>query len=238
MSEPSSNPDPSTHGEQFTFEMSFTWLQTQRLEAGESIVPASLSSTKAHTFAALNLVARDLSFALDCFRTADTIGIPDSGNLHSKALIFAGVVGYARCFKGGVRLVTLNPDELASKGAPFDRPIHEYLVALRDKHVAHSVNDFEDCLPIAAIIGREESGWRDGSGIGVAIRQAVGLSRVLLQRAINHVDKLKTSLEAELEVQRLAVYAEFKIAFQNDGKWKPAPVMMCFDRAKIGKRRD
>ena len=93
----------------------------------------------------------DLAFAEECLRAADEVGIPDNSKLHSKALIFSGVVGYARCFKTGVRALTLDPGDLTARGAPFDYDSHRYVIALRDKHVAHSVNDFEQCDAIAVM---------------------------------------------------------------------------------------
>ena len=42
------------------------------------IAPALLSSELSRDFAALNLVSADLSFALNCLREADGLGIPDS----------------------------------------------------------------------------------------------------------------------------------------------------------------
>jgi hypothetical protein len=142
MSDPEELHDPSTHGEAFSAECSFTWINPGPIEAGESIVPVKLTSDAARTFAAMHLILGDLEFAEECLKAADDLGIPDNSNLHSKALIFSGVVVYARCFKSGVRGFTLVPSDLTAKGAPFDDNIHQYLIAMRDKHIAHSVNDF------------------------------------------------------------------------------------------------
>ncbi len=229
--------DISTRGEAFSSELSITWIDPGRIEAGEMIAPAKLASEAAQVFAALHLVLGDLSFAVDCLAKADEAGIPDDKNLQSKALIFSGVVGYARCFKTGVRSVKLDPVALNNKGVSFDEHIHEYLISLRDKHVAHSVNDFEDCQAVAVMIGTPAAGWRDGSGVGVVIKQTVGISRALLRRAIAHIEVLKRFVESEISAQRLVVYSEFREYLAKGGKLEMAPIVKLSDRASVSQRR-
>jgi len=179
----------------------------------------------------------DLAFAEECLKAANEIGMPDDKNLQSKALIFSGVVGYARCFKSGVRALTLSPADLHAKGAPFDDGIHEYLIALRDKHVAHSVNDFEQCEAIAIVIGTLGAKWRDGSAIGVVKKQSIGISKAIVQAAVFHISALRSFLEAELPAQRVALHADFLANFQETGKWEMAPIMKLSDRSKVAERR-
>ncbi|WP_144427544.1 hypothetical protein [Nostoc piscinale] len=237
MSESEDIHEISTQGESFSTELSFKWINPTPIEAGELIAPARLSSEAARIFAALHLILKDLTFAEECWKAADDIGIPDNKNLHSKALIFSGVVGYARCFKSGVRALKLTPTYLYNKGVPFDNEIHDYLIALRDKHVAHSVNDFEQCEAVAIVIGKPDTGWRDGSGIGVVKQRSVGISRTLVQRAISHINSLCQFLETELSAQRVAIYAEFKANFEKTGKWEMTPIIKLSDRSKITERR-
>lgn len=237
MSESEDIHDISTQGEAFSSDFSFTWINPGPIAAGESIAPARLSSVAARVFAALHLILGDLAFAEECLKAADDIGIPDNNNLHSKALIFSGVVGYARCFKSGVRALTLTPADLHSKGAPFNDEIHEYLIAMRDKHVAHSVNDFEQCEPVAIVIRKPGVGWRDGSGIGVVKKQSIGISRALVQKAVAHINALREFLEKELPAQRTSLHAEFQANFRETGKWEMAPIMKLSDRSRIAERR-
>lgn len=236
MSDPEELHDLSTQGEAISPVISFTWINPSPIEAGESIVPAKLSSVAARAFAAMHLILEDLMFAEECFRAADNLGIPNNSNLHSKALIFSGVVGYARCFKTGVRVLKLVQSDLIAKGAPFDDNVHQYLIALRDKHIAHSVNDFEQCDAIAVMIGKPGSVCRDGSGIGVMKNQIVGISRTLVCKAITHINALRRFLESELPAQRKALYAEFKANLAKTGKWEMAP-MKIPDHSKVAERR-
>jgi hypothetical protein len=237
MSDPKELYNLSTQGELFSTECSFTWINPGPIEAGESIVPAKLSSATARAFAALHLILGDLEFAEECLRAADNLGLPDNSNLHSKALIFSGVVVYARCFKSGVRELTLSPGDLTTKGAPFDNNIHQYLVAMRDKHIAHSVNDFENCDAIAVMVGKPGSIWRDASGIGVTKKQTVGISRTLVLKAISHINALRQFLESEIPAQREALHAEFQSNLAKTGEWEMAPIVKLSDRSKVAARR-
>ena len=163
--------------------------------------------------------------------------MPDSTNLQTTALIFSGVVSYARCFKSGVRKVRLDPSQLAATGVAFDLEIHDYLIALRDKHVAHSVNDFEECEAVAVVVGGPNSGWRDGSGVGVIMKRSVGISALLLKQAIEHVINLQKIVTDKVESLRFEVYVEFKDAFEKDKKWECAPLLHFSGRRDIAKRR-
>jgi hypothetical protein len=216
---------------------SFTWINPSRIEAGEFIMPAKLSSEAARKFAALHLILDDMRFAEECLNEADCIGLPDGKNFRSRALIHSGVVAYARCFKGGVRALTLKPKELIVKGAPFDSHIHHYMIALRDKHIAHSVNDFEECNAVAIMIGKPDSGWHDGSGIGVTKRQNVGITRTLIRKAISHINALRLFLESELPAQREALHSEFASNLAQTGKWEWAPLTEISDRSKVAEKR-
>jgi hypothetical protein len=69
-----------------------------------------------------------------------------------EGLSSAAVVRYARCFGLGAR-DPLPSDILTS--APEDlRKAHEYFLAIRNKHVAHSVNDFEENEVVAQVSTR------------------------------------------------------------------------------------
>jgi hypothetical protein len=233
----SADNDITSQGEFLAPEWSFKWINPSRIEAGEMMVPAQLNTDLAREFAALHLVIDDLSFALDCLVEADKLGIPDQTNLHSKVLIFSGVIAYGRCFGTGVRPVRLRPEDFEASGVVFDLEIHSYLLALRNQHVAHSVNEFERCTATAVIVGTSENGWRDGSGVGVVFQKTVGLSRRLLRRAVTHINTIRGSLTKRFEALRVEVYEEFKTKFQQDGKWKMAPMVHRTDRTNVATRR-
>ena len=57
-------------------------------------------------------------------------------------LFIAILITYARCFTSGKREI-LQPEEIYNglKGDPLG--LHRYLIDMRNKHIAHSVNSFE-----------------------------------------------------------------------------------------------
>jgi hypothetical protein len=61
-----------------------------------------------------------------------------------EALSTAACISYARCFASGVR-VPLDLALLETATSEF-RTLHEFVLNLRNKHVAHSVNSFEENL--------------------------------------------------------------------------------------------
>jgi hypothetical protein len=237
MNDLPNTPNFATEGESLSPHWSFKWINPSRIEAGEAIAPARLSTPRAHEFAALNLVSEDLAFAHDCFTAAAQLGIPDSTNLQITSLIFSGVVGYARCFKSGVRKARLDSSTLKASNVTVDLEVHEYLISLRDKHVAHSVNDFEECEAVAIVVGRPEVGWRDGSGVGVIMKRSVGISASLLKRAIAHIAVVQKIVSNIVEGLRIEVYTEFKESFDKDQKWECAPLVHFSDRSAVAKPR-
>lgn len=221
-------------GELFTAEMPFTWINPNPIDAGEMLLPVQITSEQGEEFAALHLVARDLAFAAKCLREAFEHGLPDNQNVVSKALIFSGVVAYARSFKSGVRpRLRLGADHPQG----YQAEIHDYLIALRDKHIAHSVNDFEDGGAIAILIGKPGQPWRDGGAVGAVIKQSVGISSAQLLNSVSHIEALASYVGQEIERIRPAIYSEFQKAFAKGERFAPAPLVTFSDKSKVADRR-
>lgn len=199
-------------------------------------MPAKIASSAGREFAALYMMLTDLSFALECLTEADRLGIPNATDLHIKTLIFSGVVAYARPFMSGVRAIKLTPDTFSSEGVTFNTEIHEYLISLRNKHISHSVNEFESCEAIAILVGTQALGWRDGGAIGISETQIIGLSRTMVRHAIAHITAVVNFLSTTVEKRRVELYNEFKTQFAKDGKWEMVPLRIP-SRSNISKRR-
>jgi hypothetical protein len=224
-------------GEFFSPKWIFKWINPTQIKEGEAIAPAKIASSAGRKFAALYMILSDLSFALECLIEADRLGIPNTTNLHIKTLIFSGLVAYARPFAGGVRAIKLTPDTFSSAESTFNAEIHEYLIDLRNKHISHSVNEFESCEAIAIMVGTPGLGWRDGGGIGVVETQVIGLSRTMVRHAIAHITGAVNFLSTTIENRRVELYNEFKTQFAQDGKWEMAPLVRIPHRSKVSKGR-
>jgi hypothetical protein len=65
----------------------------------------------------------------------------------SDPFMVATIIRYARAFAGGVRLKLY--EEAVSILTDQQRSKHDHFIHIRDKYIAHSVNDFEESEPIA-----------------------------------------------------------------------------------------
>lgn len=87
--------------------------------------------------------------------------VPHEIALSANALWIAAHVAYARCFIGGARR-NVPLDFLSTlDGEPVE--LHNYIIDMRNKHVAHSVNAFEQ-VQIGIVLDEEQ-----GSAVGVGI---------------------------------------------------------------------
>lgn len=111
-----------------------------------------------------------------------------------EALSIAATVMYSRPFMGGVRQ-RLGENDLRIF-TPEQRIAHEHLRAYRDKHVAHSVNAFEENIPRAnyCVERVNEEGI---TSISYSVIYVVSLGDV----HVNAIIELTTLLEAHIESQ-------------------------------------
>lgn len=230
--------DVEKTGERTISAIEIGWVRDGiQVPEGTMIGQHKLVSEAAEEYAALHLVRNDLLFASDCFVEADKLGIPDVQNTLSKALIFAGATAYARCFKGGVRTVKLTTELLAVHCAGYDAETHEYLIALRDKHVAHSVNSFERCETFGVVFAQAGESWREGYGVGVVSQSAIGLNRIMLRAATEHMKSVTAWVTGEIVVRRIPLYAEFTEAWSTGANAQMVPVIKMEDRKNVAVRR-
>lgn len=113
------------------------------------------------------------------------------------SLSISAFISYGRCFKGGVRRET--ELQLGAGITDADRPSHEELIAIRDKFVAHSVNDLEHHR---ARVWLYPEGGREGVfGVTVeSLYEAVLPSRTyeqLIQLCQKHLQWIETEMNNE-----------------------------------------
>lgn len=98
---------------------------------------------------------QDLTFACDVFRyLLDNFDKLDS--TLQKSLWTTALITYARCFANGRRLQLTSDIYNGLDGDP--QGCHEYLIGMRNKHVAHSVNPFEEVNVGAVLINGQVAG--------------------------------------------------------------------------------
>lgn len=216
----------------------YQWIENQRVEAGEQILQAKIDTTLSKNLEAICMLYGDIDFAADCFEEAFQHGIPDVSNLYSKAFIHAGIVAYARAFVSGVRQTKLDENFFSEMRDPnFDTEIHEHLMSLRNKHIAHSVNEFDYCRIAAIVLGTHERGWRDGKGLAFNQLHTIGISGAMLEKAISQAKAVRAFLSKHIENSCAAVHQEFAAKFAETGTFEMAPIGYIPDRTKVAKRR-
>lgn len=110
--------------------------------------PVPLRIPEARLLADLVGVEQDLTFVRDVCRHLENLSTSppqDDPYFIGEALTIAAVVRYGRCFKGGVRDKQILI-EIVQELSPTQRRLHGIVLALRDKHIAHSVNSLEENL--------------------------------------------------------------------------------------------
>ena len=96
----------------------------------------------AHELADLELIRNDLERAVKCCeRLISLRGSPKSEPLIRESLWITALVAYARCFGKGKRLRL--DDAFLRRLAPSTLATHKFMLGLRNGHIAHSVNVFE-----------------------------------------------------------------------------------------------
>ena len=75
-----------------------------------------------------------------------------------EAIHDAALIRYARCFKQGRRDAFQIPTSWIAEMPERLRETHAQALALRDKHIAHSVNDWEVNVPVAQLVTNKDTG--------------------------------------------------------------------------------
>lgn len=112
---------------------------------------AEVTGQKSRLAASLLLHKNDLLHAQDCLKSITEL----MNETIKTALWRSAVVHYGKCFGSDIRN-KLSPKKTLS-GEPEGRPMHDYFIDLRNKHVVHDENDYHQCKVGAVINGPNEA---------------------------------------------------------------------------------
>ena len=120
----------------------------------------------------------------------------------SEVLVTTAFTKYGRCFKGGVRIKTTK--EILDQLTDEDLEVHQVLVDIRDKHVSHSVNEFERSQ--VSVWLRHESPEREVTNVSIGTTYISAPDAAVFSSWIVLIDKIDKWLHQEFqaESQRLA----------------------------------
>lgn len=116
--------------------------------------PVAVELPEAALLADYTGIEHDLDFVVDLCSYLEEHPVAPSIEPVGEAFSTALVVRYARCFTTGVRERV--SDEIINSLPPEQRKLHDFLFKLRQKHIAHSVNAFEENRLMAFVSNRPE----------------------------------------------------------------------------------
>ncbi|MSO71548.1 MAG: hypothetical protein EXQ88_06010 [Alphaproteobacteria bacterium] len=199
--------------------------------------PKLVPFEEARLLADYYLIRDDLDFVIACCDRLLKLDLRRWFEVEPTALIIAALITYGRCFGTGVR-ERLNDDDVGPEESEH-RTFHDHFLALRDRHIAHSVNDYENCGVTIHIAVEASSGQVQRGGLGHNMSRAAALSTSGAQELLNiasdilqgHVMAKVTQLEGMVK-EKLAATSDADLLGYNEGF---APVA---GRANAGDTRD
>lgn len=163
--------------------------------------PVKISGPKTYRLADMYGVQQDLEWLIDlCSRITQHNSRRFDSN-EREALEHAALIRYGRCFKGGARTAFILDAQWIAKLPQELQDAHRAFEALRDKHVAHSVNDWELNIPVANLRQDTETGESKVSSVNVQSYRIIGLTS-------DSIDQLKHLAESLLALIKVEFNAE------------------------------
>jgi hypothetical protein len=167
-------------------------------------------SDQARALADVIAIKQDLDFVAQAAdRLVELLSTEEADGVLTRALQTAALIAYVRCFASGKRY-GLN-EETLDRGPEGAREYHEHLKDLRDKHIAHSVNPFEQTL-IAVILSSDE---RTVEGVAQLSAQHLSFDQDGAEQLASYARRLSTVLDSEGRRLTEAVQAESEASLED-----------------------
>lgn len=160
--------------------------------SGTALPTVALDLPSAQLLADYASVLQDLRYVQECCkRLLKVLAEPENqrDGIVLKALWSAALVAYARCFASGKRFGLSNENVQALPLEGEVSEFHQWLINMRNKHVAHSVNPFE-IVKVGAVLSAPDAPQMQVEGIATlsmeymlpdetGVRQLGGLAAAL-----------------------------------------------------------
>lgn len=145
-------------------------------------------------------VKRDLDFVSDvCKLLLERLQANDADLTTLEALQAAAFVRYGRCFKTGVRHAFTIPKDWIEALPEELRATHNDSLTLRDKHIAHAVNDWDNHIPLLWAVRPTPSAVPQLITVVVGYSGTLGLNPQWLQRLRDLSLAIRGKVEAAME---------------------------------------
>ena len=150
------------------------------------------------------------------------------------ALSTAACISYARCFTTGVR-EALNQALLDSAASEF-RTLHEFVLNLRNKHIAHSVNSFEENL-VTLHIGEHFASSQEIETVAASNTRVIGLHIDVPAQLKRLAEWWLTELDKQMAVQRAKLLLIARATPLSELKAHGVPQPRVDPSGRVAKRR-
>ena len=172
----------------------------------------TLRGPETHRLADMAGVQQDLSTvveAVDRLLSRPSRGFSES--LELEALQAYALIRYGRCFgRGGVRTAFLIPRAWLDELGPDLSQAHADFLDLRDKHIAHSVNDWEVNIPRVRVSINRETGAAAVHAVTVDHANVLLLSSDAFQLLRRLASALADRIEQEMVAEKAALLEHAK----------------------------
>jgi len=203
-----------------------------------AIIDVKLTDSAAHRLADMAGVHQDLRMVAATAAQLSRRREDKAPDMHVlEAMQDLALIRYGRCYKGGVRDAFPIPQEWIDALPAELRQAHHDFLDLRDKHIAHSVNDWEVNMPVARVHVDERTG--DVAVKAVHVRKTrtlmdsdrlQKLHRLAVMLADRVYEEIRREQEMLLEYAKKIPIEELKRRIKEDRPDWPG-------QGKVGKRR-
>lgn len=188
---------------------------------------SKLEFAQAKALAEAAAIFQDLEFVIRAAKKlSDLLKAGEPDQVIARSLFTAALVAYVRCFSSGKRAVLTSDIYESLQGEPI--ACHNQYKDTRDKHIAHSVNPFEEMM-VGAVLSPLEAATHEVEHVACLTASLItydveGVEQLgrLASFAKNHVAEKCTALEAEvlelakkMEIEKL--YASAGLCFTAQG---------------------
>ena len=118
---------------------------------------------------------------------------PTNEGAHLECFSAFVFIKYGRCFKGGIRDETSK--EILENLSPEDLELHQFAIDIRDKYIAHSVNDFE-AHKVRVWLNPEENG-RTINNVNIESHYIAGQNLEFYQRMKHLISRFLSWIDVE-----------------------------------------
>ncbi len=166
-----------------------------------------ISGSETYRLADMEGVLRDLSWTVDlCDQILRRMRRgPRGSTTELEAMQAAALIRYGRCFKGGVRTAFILNEDWITKLPSDLQAAHRDFEILRDKHIAHSVNDWELNIPVAVLHRDSEKETVEVVNVSVKHHRILTIGDDSIEELRKLADTLMRMIKAQFEEERQRV---------------------------------